>query len=181
MPQRQHLSRGTRCTGTLLCGRHSIFDRAVGAGHRAAPATTQGNTGCRICPHRSVCANWLPSPNYAGASSAITKSSSRNSGWDISKAGTGAAFTTMPPWRSPPTDSWCRSGAYFPPPATPRCSKLETYGFPYPVCPQHSRPEALPVRTERHNPHSIATLRRLIATHLARSLPRCPCCLRVYL
>jgi hypothetical protein len=31
-------------------------------------------------------------------------------------------------------------------------------------------PRALPVRTERHNPHSIATLRRQIATHLARSL-----------
>jgi hypothetical protein len=40
-------------------------------------------------------------------------------------------------------------------------------------------PEALPVRTERHNPQSIATLRRQIATHLARSLPRCPCCLRI--
>jgi hypothetical protein len=32
-----------------------------------------------------------------------------------------------------------------------------------------TRPEALPVQTERHNPHSIATLRRQIATHLARS------------
>ena len=29
----------------------------------------------------------------------------------------------------------------------------------------------LPITTERHNPHSIATLRRQIATHLARSLP----------
>jgi hypothetical protein len=43
------------------------------------------------------------------------------------------------------------------------------------------RPAALPVRTERHNPTSIATVRRQIATHLARSLPRCPCCLRDFL
>jgi SRSO17 transposase len=33
----------------------------------------QPNTGCRICPRRSLCANSLPSPNYAGASSATTK------------------------------------------------------------------------------------------------------------
>ena len=49
--------------------------------------------------------------------------------------------------------------------------------FTYPLCHPTTRPKALPVRTERLNPESIATLRRQIATHLARSLPRCPCCL----
>jgi len=39
-------------------------------------------------------------------------------------------------------------------------------------------PEALPDRTERHNPCSISTPRRHIATHPARSLPPCPSCLR---
>ena len=34
------------------------------------------------------------------------------------------------------------------------------------------------VRTERHNPHSVAGLRLQSATHLARSLAKCPCCLR---
>jgi hypothetical protein len=43
--------------------------------------------------------------------------------------------------------------------------------FAYPVCNPTTRPETLPVRTKRHNPHLIATLRRQIATHLARSLP----------
>ncbi len=62
-----------------------------------------------------------------------------------------------------------------------RLSKQETSRFKYPQCDPITRPEALPVRTERHNPHSIATLRRQIATHLARSLPRCPCCLRGFL
>ena len=56
-----------------------------------------------------------------------------------------------------------------------------TSGFAYPVRKPATRPAALPVRTERHNPSSIATLRRQIATHLARSLPRCPCCLRGFL
>jgi len=49
--------------------------------------------------------------------------------------------------------------------------------FPYPRA-ARLKPEDLPIRTERHNPHSIATLRRYIATHLARVLSRCPCYLR---
>jgi hypothetical protein len=69
----------------------------------------------------------------------------------------------------------------FPPQAARLGSKQPTSGFKYPECNPATRPEALPVRTERHNPHSIATLRRQIATHLARSLSRCPCCLRGYL
>lgn len=66
------------------------------------------------------------------------------------------------------------------------CNPIAVYGlercfFPsdlaYPALNPAPRPEALLVRTERRNSHSIATLRRQIATHLARSLPRCPCCL----
>ena len=38
------------------------------------------------------------------------------------------------------------------------------------------RPEARRVRPERHNPHSIATLRIIIARYLAGLLPHCPCC-----
>src|SRR3954452_12551714 len=33
-----------------------------------------------------------------------------------------------------------------------------------------------PARPARHSPWSIASLRRRIARHLIRSLPRCPCC-----
>ena len=32
------------------------------------------------------------------------------------------------------------------------------------------------VRPERHNPHSIATLRIVIARHLLGQLPHCPFC-----
>jgi hypothetical protein len=53
--------------------------------------------------------------------------------------------------------------------------------FAYPPCQAASNPGALPIRTERHNPYSMATLRRHIATHLARGLPRCPCCLQDFL
>jgi len=56
-----------------------------------------------------------------------------------------------------------------------------TSHFAYPDCHPGRNLVALPIRTERHNPHSIATLRRQIATHLARFLPRCPCCLRQFL
>ncbi len=69
----------------------------------------------------------------------------------------------------------------FPPPATRALSKQTMFRFNYPQCDPITRPEALPMRTERHNPHSIATIRRQIATRLARSLPRCPCCLRGFL
>ena len=37
-------------------------------------------------------------------------------------------------------------------------------------------PEAPPLRPERHVPNSISTIRRRIATAIARSLQRCPCC-----
>src|ERR1035441_9135204 len=77
-----------------------------------------------------------------------------------------------------PTASWWWSDAFFPPrPTHHRCGS-PTSNFAYPACHTVRNPVALPIRTERHNPHSIATLRRQIATHLARSLPRCPCCLR---
>ncbi|MGC2657731.1 MAG: hypothetical protein WA324_07115, partial [Bryobacteraceae bacterium] len=53
--------------------------------------------------------------------------------------------------------------------------------FRYHVPKPATRPAALPARTERHNPYSIATLRCQLAAYLARSLPRCPCCLRDFL
>jgi hypothetical protein len=36
----------------------------------------------------------------------------------------------------------------------------------------------VPVRPERHVPHSIASIRRRLAVGLVRMLPRCPCCLQ---
>ncbi len=37
-------------------------------------------------------------------------------------------------------------------------------------------PEDLPLRSQRHMPNSIATLRIRLARTLAHALPRCPCC-----
>jgi hypothetical protein len=45
-----------------------------------------------------------------------------------------------------------------------------------PSFPHVTDPREPPVRPERHNPHSIATQRRRLIIHLARRLPRCPCC-----
>lgn len=123
-------------------------------------------------------ANWWRSPNCVGASSAITRNSSRSLAWAILKAATGAVFTITLRSPSQPTASWCGSDAFFPPLPAPRRGAPKTSAFPYPVSKPATRPEALPVRTERHNPCSISTLRCQIAMHLARSLPRCPCCLR---
>lgn len=44
--------------------------------------------------------------------------------------------------------------------------------------PEVSEEEELPVRPERHNPTSIATLRKELIVVLVRRLQRCPCCQR---
>jgi hypothetical protein len=53
-----------------------------------------------------------------------------------------------------------------PPQATRDHSKLPICSFTYQVRHPSTRPEALPVSTERHNSRSMATLRRQIATTL---------------
>ena len=40
-------------------------------------------------------------------------------------------------------------------------------------------PEVLPLRSQRHVPNSIATLRLRLARTLVRALPRCPGCGRM--
>ena len=97
------------------------------------------------------------------------------------RGGTGAVFIIMQPCRLQPMASWYWNGAFFPLRQLAATPREPISRFTYPVCNPTTRPEALPVRTERHNPQSVATLRRQIAAHLARSLPRCPCCLRGFL
>ena len=59
----------------------------------------------------------------------------------------------------------------FSPLATRGQSKQPTSGFNYPECNPTTRPEALPLRTERHNPRSIATYED-ISQHTSPA--RCP-------
>jgi hypothetical protein len=77
----------------------------------------------------------------------------------------GADFITMPRFASPPTVSWSRIEAVF----RPRPA-LDSSNLPYPSCRPHGSPAG---RAQRHNPHSMATLRKLIARSL---LARFPCC-----
>ena len=49
-------------------------------------------------------------------------------------------------------------------------------GFVAPGPAPDFRPRGSPVRPERHNPHSIATLRIILARLLLRQLPHCPFC-----
>ena len=50
----------------------------------------------------------------------------------------------------------------FPPSGHSTPLRANDIRFPYPACNAATLPEALPVRTERHNPRSIAPLRRKI-------------------
>src|SRR5216110_2188286 len=63
--------------------------------------------------------------------------------------------------------------SFFPPPQAPVDWTYAPRNFRL-----SSTPAARRVRVERHNPHSIATLRIQIARHLIEQLPSCPFCYR---
>jgi hypothetical protein len=75
------------------------------------------------------------------------------------------------PWPVPPMASWSPSGQHFPP-------RDGAGGRTPPAFRPASPHAAARLRPERHNPASIASRRRAIATALVALLPRCPCCLR---
>ena len=83
----------------------------------------------------------------------------------------GADFTITPLSVSLHMASWFPSGAVFPPQPAP---VILDYA------PPHSRKtsghEVRRIRSERHNPNSIATLRIIVGRYLAGLLPHCPCC-----
>ncbi len=58
-----------------------------------------------------------------------------------------------------------------PPQDRPKPGEARNLPFP-PV----TDPEDLPLRSQRHMPNSIATLRLRLAQTLSHTLPRCPCC-----
>src|SRR6266566_6311699 len=76
--------------------------------------------------------------------------------------------TTTPQCASRLTASWSPSGRRFPPQdlVPPGCSK----NLPFPTV---TDPAAPPLRTERHIPNSIATMRRRLTIALAQYLSRC--------
>src|SRR5262245_51022157 len=77
----------------------------------------------------------------------------------------------MPPFASPRTPSWWPKGPLFPP--HKRVAALSSKCLPFPKITGRG---ALPIRTQRHVPDSIATLRYEITAYLAATLERCPCC-----
>src|SRR6266849_9725260 len=99
------------------------------------------------------------------------RNSSRSWDWATMKGEAGADFTITPLSVSPHMGFWCPSGAFFPPQPTPA---MLDYAPPN----RHRifDREARRIRPERHNPHSIATLRIIIARYLVGLLPHCPCC-----
>ena len=90
---------------------------------------------------------------------------------DTTKVADGEASTTTPLSASPPTASWSPKRRPFPPQDLPAPRQARDLAFP-PVI----GPEALPLRSQRHMPNSIATLRIRLARALTRTLPQCPCC-----
>src|SRR5260370_40291505 len=72
---------------------------------------------------------------------------------------------------APRTGSWWQKGAVFPPQSAPVMLDYQS-----PRCRRTSNREEARSRPERHNPHSITTLRIRIARHLLHQLPHCPFC-----
>ncbi len=85
------------------------------------------------------------------------------------EAGAGFTITRLSVLR--PMGSWWPNGAVFPPPLEP-----VKWTYPSPKCLRDSTLGVRPVRVERHNPCSIATLRQTIARILLRQLSGCPFC-----
>ena len=85
------------------------------------------------------------------------------------KAVVGADFTITPHYASQLMGSSWPSGTVFPPLPAPVMLDYQ---------PRNDRRTsarvARRVRPERHNPHSIASLRILLAHYLLRQLPQCP-------
>jgi hypothetical protein len=77
----------------------------------------------------------------------------------------------LPPYALPLMASCWPKGPLFPP--QQRFPPGSSKNLPFPTITGRG---ALPIRTERHVPDSIATLRREIAVRLAAELDRCPCC-----
>src|SRR5262249_60693627 len=90
---------------------------------------------------------------------------------DHSRGPLGADFTIKPHCASQPTASWLVSGAVFPPLPAPAILDSLPSGQRRTSARGDRR-----VRPERHNPHSIATLRITLGQHLLRQLSQCPFC-----
>jgi hypothetical protein len=112
-------------------------------------------------------------PNRAGKSSAITRTSGRNSALTITRVADDAAAITTPRFASPPTASLSPNERRFP--SQQSCDRHPTREPPYP---KFIDPVAPPSRPERHVVTSMTTLHTAIARALARRLRRCPCCQR---
>src|SRR4029450_5708883 len=85
----------------------------------------------------------------------------------------GGVFIITRRSRSPPTPFWSPSAAFFPP--TELEAHRDSRCLAYPAVTDPAEP---PLRPERHNPTSIATVRRRLTAALAKQVPRCPCCHR---
>ena len=92
-----------------------------------------------------------------------------NSDSITTKAAVGRASTTMASYASPPTPFWRPSELGFPP------LRLSPSSDPLPY-PKVSARGVLPVRTERHNPCSITTVRWRHIRTIIPALPNCPWC-----
>src|SRR5262245_3884486 len=109
--------------------------------------------------------------NFDGPLSESIWNLNRRLGLAISRAAAGEGFTITPPYALPRMLSWWPKGPFFPP--HKRVAARSSKCLPFPEITSRG---ALPIRTQRHIPDSIATLRLEIAAYLAAKLERCPCC-----
>ena len=111
-------------------------------------------------------------PSSAGASSGITRSSSRRSASVTTKAEAGEASTTTPRWRSPPIGFLVSERSLIPPSGPALCAVPQgtspTQRLSTPRLPRSDPNVTSPTRSP--------PVRISLAHALARRLLRCPCC-----
>ena len=123
------------------------------------PAATERNDLVRIAKHR-----WIVERDYEELKQELGLGHFEGRGWRNFHHHAIAAYRRL---RVPPM---AEQKPFF---SSVRAGKLE---LPMPKFPRSSSRAAPPVRYERHNPASIATLRIAIARHLLLQLPVCPFC-----
>ena len=113
---------------------------------------------------------WLPRTARA-MSYAVQQGTSREAQATAQEFVIGAGSTITPRYASQLMGSWWPSGTVFPPLPVPVILDSPPSGQP-----RTSGHASRRVRPERHNPHSIATIRLVLARLLLRQLPHCPFC-----
>jgi hypothetical protein len=146
-----------RFRGAVWCGNHAPLSDAV-----STSFLVEGPSFCSA-PAEPI----LPSR----PTRKLSRRAQRRSRTATTKGEAGADSAITSRSASPPTASSSPRGRPFPPQA--RVAPCSARNLPFPKAGARG---ALPLRTARHVPTSIATVRLRLIKGIVKRLPRCPCC-----